>query len=102
MVVIMHYSRALFRIVITFIGIIITAIVVSTRQSTTVLLLNTDIYGTNIYAKTAGLEIVGYIITFIVGLLTGGLCGIVVNLFMRWKQRQASMDEFKLTASNSK
>lgn len=59
-----------------------TAIVVSSTQASTVLLLDTDTYGSNIYAKTAGLEIVGYIVTVGIGAVTGVLCGFAINLFM--------------------
>lgn len=53
--VLMYYSRPLFRIILTLLGIIVTAIVVSTRSYSTILLLDTGKYGSQIYSKTAGL-----------------------------------------------
>jgi hypothetical protein len=55
MILVLYFSRAIFRVLLTLIGIIVTAIVVSNRQYSTVGLLNTVTYGSTIYAKTAGL-----------------------------------------------
>jgi hypothetical protein len=86
-VLLLHYSRAVFRILLPFIGIIVTCIVVATRQYTTYQLLDTNTYGTTIYSKTAGLEFAAYFIAFLTAILTGVICGLVINLFLNIKER---------------
>lgn len=82
MIIVMYYSRALFRIILPLLSSIIAAIVVSNRQVSTVLLLDTATYGTNIYVLTAGFEIVAYFVTLVIGIVTGILCGLAINLFL--------------------
>jgi len=55
MIVVMHFSRPLFRIILPLLGSIVAAIVVANRQASTIQLLDTTTYGTDIYSKTAGL-----------------------------------------------
>lgn len=85
MILVLYFSRAIFRVLLTLIGCIVAAIVVSNRQYSSVPLLNTTTYGITIYAKTAGLEIAGYFVTFGLSLIAGILCGLAVNLFHSYK-----------------
>lgn len=84
MILLLHFSRALFRILLPLLGIIVTAIVVSTRKDSTIQLLDTATYG-DIYPKTAGLEIAAYFITVVIALLVGIITGVFINCYMAYK-----------------
>lgn len=74
-----YFSNPIWRILLTFLSTIITAIVIATRRTSSVPLLNTETNGNSIYGKTAGLEFAGFFITFGISLIVGVLCGYLIN-----------------------
>lgn len=84
MILLLHFSRALFRILLPFFGIIVTAIVVASRKNSSVELLDINTFG-NIYPQTAGLEIVAYIITILIAILVGLITGVLINCYLSYK-----------------
>ena len=69
----------LFRLVCSLLGSIVCAIVVATRESRTPALLSSD------YSRIAGLEIAGFFVTLAFGLVFGGICGVIINCFIKYK-----------------
>jgi hypothetical protein len=53
--------------------------VVATRESRTPALLSSD------YGRIAGLEIAGFFVTLGFGLVFGGICGVIINCFIKYK-----------------
>jgi len=74
-----NYSKIIYRILWSFLGIIVTSIVVATRSGLTPNLLSSA------YSKTAGMEIVGFLIILIFGLIFGAITGASINGFLSTK-----------------
>lgn len=87
----LYFNRSFFRIVLPLIGTIVNCVVISTRRSTKHPLLNTNTYGENIYAKTAGLQFASYFVTLGTAAVTGIICGLVANFFMGMKSKEKSL-----------
>jgi hypothetical protein len=70
-----NYSKIIYRVLFSFIGIIIASIAVATRSNRTPELLN------NSYSLKAGLEIVAFILVAILALIFGGLTALCINIY---------------------
>jgi hypothetical protein len=76
-----NYSKIIYRILWSFLGIVVASIVVATRSDLTPALLSSN------YSGTAGLEIVGFFIILIFGFVFGAITGVLINEFLRFKTR---------------
>ncbi len=74
-----NYSKIIFRILFGTVSSIIASIVVATRNGVSPDLLS------DYYSRTAGLEIVGLIVTVLFGVVFGALTGIFINLLLKSK-----------------
>lgn len=75
--VLLKFSKILFRILWSFVGVCVGAIVVKTRGSSNLLLLE-DV---NAHGTKAGLMIAAWIIVLIIGLITGLLTSLALNQY---------------------
>lgn len=79
-----NYGKIIYRIVFSFIGSIIASIVVATREGQTPALLN------NNYSKTAGLQLVAWILVALIAALFGFITAFCINIFTNIKKNQSS------------
>ena len=77
-----NYGKIVYRILFSFLGIIVAAIVVSTRSNRNPALL------ADRYSKKAGYEIVAWITVLGVGVVFGLICGVVINVFLSYKKNK--------------
>lgn len=80
-VVLMKFSKILFRIVWSFVSVSVGAIVVATRKSSEFDILIEE----SEYGKKAGLMVAGWIIGLIISLIFGGLCAVIINKYVNYR-----------------
>lgn len=73
------YSKLLFRIIFSLVGVCIAAIVIATRESNVNVVLLTK----GSYSQKAGYTIVGWIIGLIIGIVFGAIISIIINLYLK-------------------
>ena len=71
-----NYSKVIFRILFSFIGVIIGSIVIAARNGVNPQLLVCD------YSKKAGFLILGWIIAVAIAAAFGGLTALFIRIFM--------------------
>lgn len=86
--VLMKFSKILFRILWSFLSICIAAIVVATRNNTSLWLLNDSAT----HSKKAGLMVVSWVISLFIGAIFGIVSAVSINLYLKYR---ASSNEDK-------
>lgn len=79
--VLMKFSKILFRILWSFVSVCIGAIVVKTRSDSAFDLLIDDTE----YGKKAGLMVAGWIIGLIIAVVFGGVCSVAINAYISYR-----------------
>ena len=80
-IIMMKYSKILFRIIWSFVSVSIGAIVVNSRSSSGFNFLN----DTGDYSKKAGYMVAGWIIGLIVSLVFGAICAFFINTYISYR-----------------
>ena len=80
-VVLIKFSKILFRILWSFISVCIGAIVVQTRSTSGLSLLTDE----SQYGKKAGLMIAGWIIGLVIALIFGAICATLINTYINYR-----------------
>ena len=74
-----NYSKIVFRMGFAVIGSIVAAIVVAARNGITPDLLSSN------YSRTAGLEVLAFVVALGFGVVFGLLVGVLINVFLASK-----------------
>lgn len=75
--VLMKFSKILFRIVLSLLSVCVGAMVVDGREGSALGILN----DTDAYSTKAGLMIVGWLIGLVIGAVFGAICAICINCY---------------------
>jgi hypothetical protein len=78
--VLFKFSKILFRIIWSFLAVCIGAIVVKTRDGSSVWLIDSGSHGTK-----AGLMIVEWLITLVIGLVFGIITAVSINVYTNYR-----------------
>jgi len=74
-----NYAKIIYRIIFGFIGIIICSVIVAARNNKDPALLS------NSYSQIAGLEMVGFIVVLVFGVIFGAITAVSINVFINVK-----------------
>jgi len=77
-----NYSKIIFRIIFAILGSIIASIVVATRNG-----VSPDLLSSN-YSRTAGLELVGFILAILFGAVFGLIAAAFIYIFLKSRENQ--------------
>lgn len=87
--VLMKFSKILFRIVWSFLSVCIGAIVVTTRDNTSVWLL----YDAQTHSTKAGLMVASWLISLCIGVLFGIICSLCINSYLNNRLSASNEDK---------
>ena len=82
--IIFRYSKIIWRILLSFVGCCVAAIIVSEREGSTLELLTTN---ASLYSSKALFIILGWFITLLIGLVFGLICAILINISNSFNQK---------------
>ncbi len=75
-----NYSKIVFRMGFAVIGSIVAAIVVAARNG-----ISPDLLSSDYYSRTAGLEVLAFIVALGLGVVFGLIVGVLINVFLASK-----------------
>lgn len=82
-----NYGKIVYRILFSFLGCVVSAIVVASRSGQTPTLL------VDTYSKIAGFEIVAWILGAIFGAVFGAITAVAINVFLASKKAEKEEEE---------
>lgn len=78
--VIFKFSKIIYRIIWSFVGVCIGAMVVKGRDSSSLFLLTSGSHGSK-----AGLMVAGWIIVLIIGVIFGLVTAVAINVYLNYR-----------------
>jgi len=79
--ILLKFSKILFRILWSFIGVCVGAIVAKTRSSSDLVLLDDSAS----HATKAGLMVAGWLIIFIISIIFGSITAVSINKYISYR-----------------
>lgn len=86
--VLMKFSKILFRILWSLLSVCVAAIVIATRTNATLWLMN----DAATHSKKAGLVVAAWVITLCIGVVFGVVMALLINLYLKYR---ATSTEYK-------